>query len=94
MNNYLLYIEWGDAHGRTYASQWKSLDELDNQGKSLIVRSIGWVIAETKDAVTLCPNLSGELNDNMIVCGNNEMTIPKSAIRKRVKLVNGKAGAG
>jgi hypothetical protein len=73
----LVLIEWEDSHHR---SGWTT----DNATASpLLCRSVGWLVAETKQAKVLSANITTE--ENMQRCG--DMTIPQRCIRQVTKLL-------
>lgn len=70
-----IYLEWEDSS--SYASTvWKEREDCTNK-PTVRCKSVGFVIGETKDSITL----AGSLDGGRFVSG--DMTIPKSAIRKR-----------
>jgi len=69
----LVYIEWVDSCGDS--SRWRELDDI-KKDKPVLIRSVGWLLAETQESKTIVPHLSD--SDH----GQGEMTIPKSAIKK------------
>ena len=82
----LVLVEWVDSHS---GRGWENLDNLKANCDLLYCRSVGWLVAKNRDAVTLVSNLSGESNDNVIVNGNGYMTIPARAVRKVTVLRKG-----
>ena len=63
----LLVVEWEDAFGGVRQG-WRALKDMtDGPVKSL---SVGWVLRETLDCITLVPHLSG--TDE----GDGEINIP------------------
>ena len=70
-----IYIEWEDSS--SFAGGVWSIREDCVKSKPCSCKTIGFVISETKDAITL----AGSLDGGKHVSG--DMTIPKSAIRKR-----------
>ena len=71
----LLLIEWDDASHSD--GSWKDRSEYQRRNKPLRCQSIGWVIADTDECMTLCAsrNPYGEWSGDTV--------IPKSFIRKR-----------
>ena len=76
----LLYIEWEDP--TTEHAGWFELipEELDKLSPAL-VKTVGWIIKETKTNITLCSSLIE--GDNMASC---DTTIPKKLINKKINL--------
>lgn len=74
----LLYIEWNDSHS-TAEGTWHVRKEISNCPAK--VRSVGYVLKESKRAITLVSSVSpGEFA--------GDITIPKLAIlkQKRIRL--------
>lgn len=69
----LVYIEWEDCCGD--GGRWRDLDDV-KKDRTVIIRSVGWLVAESEKSKTIDPHLS-DLNH-----GQGEMTIPKSGITK------------
>lgn len=72
----LEYIEWDDSsalNGRV----WNATEHLISVAKQIRCRSIGWVVHETRELVIIAGHHDG--NEDW----SGDMTIPKSAIRKR-----------
>lgn len=83
----IVYVEWVDSVQPQ--PSWRQFDDLsDFDLAPCICVSIGWVIRETDDALSLAISLSDEGTDSMAVSGL--ATIPKTAITKIVT-VNVKA---
>ena len=76
-------IEWYDHWGRTEGG-WMALEEL-GEPKPCIMRSVGWVIKETKDCILLSPDLDDGDHDGFIK-SNHEQCILKCAVLKRTRL--------
>jgi hypothetical protein len=72
----LVLIEWEDSHHRP---GWTT-DTAEAQ--PLICKSVGWIVAETKNAKVLAANITHE--ENMQRCG--DMTIPQRCIRSIKRL--------
>jgi len=73
----LVMVEWVDSHG---SEGWCALDRLAENNQILNCKSVGWVIAESKKAITICPHLSGDDDENVRTCGRGELTIPRVAV--------------
>lgn len=71
----LLYIEWTDSRG-CHAS-WQHVEAIADD-EPCKLRSVGWVIKDTRDHIHLAPHIG---DDPEQVCG--DMIIPKLAITKR-----------
>lgn len=52
-------VEWLD-HCSTKGGQWESFEDICEDLKPLTVHSVGWVIKETKESVTLIPTWHNE----------------------------------
>jgi hypothetical protein len=72
----LVQVEWEDSARPISAWQWIDDYELPN-----IVRcvSVGFLIANTKSAIALAPNLGDTQQERIQACGI--IRIPRSAIR-------------
>jgi hypothetical protein len=70
----LLYVEWAD-HWSGKDSAWYFIEDLELE--PLICRSVGWLVAETKDVLVL----SATLDPNGKT--GQRMNILKSCIKKR-----------
>lgn len=79
----LVLLEWVDSHK---SNDWKDIELLADGCDHLHIRSIGWVIAENDDCITIVPHLSGEKNGNVRVYGCGEMTIPRVAILREEEI--------
>ena len=77
----LVMIEWEDSQRPLAPWQW--VDEYDLPDAVLCV-SVGFLIAKTKDALALAPNL-GDLTQERIQA-SGIIRIPTSAVRRRVDL--------
>ncbi len=76
----LYLVEWEDARG--VQPHWQKLDELVDDGICLI-RSVGWLVrGDLDDPKVLVPHLGVDPDQG---CGH--MTIPASAVRRMVELV-------
>jgi len=71
MAHKILYLEWGDACGQ---SGWLNADDVQ---PPMSVSSIGHLVKETKEYVSLSPGLT---QDGQFM---GYITIPKGWIRKR-----------
>ena len=76
------YVEWRDAYG--VSAQWQEIQDV--KPTVLICCSIGWVVAETEDCLTIVPHMSQTNHDHAEQQGCGDMTIPKSAIVRRVNV--------
>lgn len=71
----LIYVEWTDSRG-CHAS-WQHVEAI-SEDEPCQLRSVGWVINETRSHIHLAPHIG---DDPEQVCG--DMVIPKFAITKR-----------
>jgi len=69
----LIYVEWMDSCSRR--GVWHDLTTFD--GALITCRTIGWLVKETDESVTVAGHYDGES------CFSGGMTIPKVAITKR-----------
>lgn len=73
----LVYIEWLDSSGM-HEGIWHMLDDI-KKCKPIKMRSVGWVLRETKSHVVLVSHLAPSQ-------GRGDMAIPKATITKRKSL--------
>ena len=76
----LAWIEWDDSHS---GRGWQDIETARGNCDALLCRSVGWVIAETRTHVMLAGSVSLGGPDGAVSQVNGEITIPKSAIKKR-----------
>lgn len=76
----LAFVEWTDSTRTVH--EWKYVDAAELRPKLTTCYSIGWLISETDDVVSLLPHIGGdittEMDGNIQGCGH--MIIPKTAI--------------
>ena len=72
----LLYVEWNDAC--SHDNSWMRRDTYERTNRCDEIQSVGWLVAENDQAITLCASRS-TVNNQL----SGDVTIPKSAIRKR-----------
>ena len=72
-------VEWLDAHGGVRTG-WRDMAEIRKR-EPVVALSIGYLVAETKTTITICPHIvtDGEGNAEM---GDGEISIPRSWVRK------------
>lgn len=75
-------IDWHDS--RQPKPNWVFLDDLEDEGPVLCA-SVGWIISETSDTLTLCPNI-GDIGGGKSTQGMGVMEIPTIAILNRTEL--------
>ena len=73
----LKLIEWQDSRG--VSAQWQFISTVKDDNLC-ICNSVGWVIKESKECVTIAPHIGIEIDGDNQVCG--EMHIPKRSILK------------
>ena len=81
----LVRVEWEDSARPVSAWEWVSDYQLP---KAVVCISVGYLVAKTKRAIALAPNLGDLGREEVQACGI--MRIPRSAVRK-VKKIGGKA---
>ena len=81
----LYYIEWIDSYS-PIKQVWERISELETP-QNLICVSVGWIIKQNKDYITICPHISDITNKDFFgeVCGI--MNIPQKAIKKKKILI-------
>lgn len=70
-----VYIEWVDSYGCT--PSWMDLNGYEASLPTM--KTIGWVIYENDNLVSICGNISEE-TEYTLFQGNGIMTIPKRCI--------------
>lgn len=78
MSRPLVVIHWIDSCS---IEGWTSLEEIPLE--PTLVVSVGWILAETENALTLVPHC-GETDGHEAVSGS--MTIPLICIKRRIRL--------
>ena len=68
-------VRWLDSYGPT--GRWLELDEF--HAEELVASSVGWIIAQNKNAIVLVPHLI-DGNERAARQGCGEMTIPRKSI--------------
>jgi len=53
----LFLIEWVDSHS---GRGWQNLDTIEEVCELLHCRSVGWLVKETKNCMTIVSSISGE----------------------------------
>lgn len=76
-------VTWLDSSSHNEWTRLKSLDPEDDMTHD----SVGWVVQETEDRVTLAAHVQTGETDNPALAG--QITIPKCAIVGRWTLVEG-----
>jgi len=77
MRRDLLLVEWWD---HSSSSAWQSEHEVRESAVTpLLVRSVGWIVAETRKQIALAARIS---DDSELGLGNVQM-IMKAAIKSR-----------
>lgn len=69
-------VEWKDATG---CSGWASDGDGEPVGMLMTIRSVGYLLKETKDTLTLCQSIDDSNEEQT----DNRLSIPKSIITKR-----------
>jgi len=79
--NGLELVKWVDSYGAT--PTWTDVDDL---GATLLTcNSVGWVKYEDEDVLVIVPHVADE-TDHTLDQGCGQMTIPKCAVKERLKL--------
>lgn len=71
----LMAIEWIDSCG---PDGWTRTSEVETS--PVVCRSVGWIIAESEEAMTIAPHLGPDSEDPQC---NGAITIPKVCVTKR-----------
>ena len=80
----LVLVEWVDSHSSP--GGWLFIDDIIDREDNLYCRSVGWIVKETEELITLVPHIAGEVNGNLRLSGRGDLTIPCIAITKMVVL--------
>lgn len=72
----LLYLEWLDHCSGSYG--WREPEDYD--AETVLCKTVGWVMAETDEAITLAQSSEGGGKFS------GEFIVVKSCIKRRVKL--------
>lgn len=72
----MIYVEWVDS---CQSHNWQAVEELKSQ-RSLHCFSVGWIVAENKDSITLAANISEKNHPTAFYQCCGVMTIPQKAI--------------
>lgn len=78
----LWLIDWEDAFGCSTA--WAQIENLEVD--HLTCRSVGEIVYEDKRVIVVVPHTSAKDHRHSERQGCGDMTIPKSAIRRRTRL--------
>jgi hypothetical protein len=74
----LIYLEWVDSCGNA-SRVWHNRDEAVECITPLVCRSVGFVVEETRDYLTIAAHAGGDEVSGV-------MSIPKCAIKKRRRI--------
>ena len=77
MSYKLVLIEWVDAHA---GRGWIDIGRIKKADTPLYCRSVGWLVAESKDCKVIVPHISAGENRGTLLQGCGDLTIPKKAI--------------
>ncbi len=79
----LVLIDWLDSHHNR--DGWRVLDE-DEKPEATVCRSVGWLVAESRDAKTIIPHTAGWRGGEGPNQGCGDITIPSCCILRVVEL--------
>lgn len=71
----LVMIEWLDSYG---SSGWQDVSDLG--GRSLLCRSVGWLVKDSDQCKVVAPHLTDAGHDEAPPQANGVMTIPTRAV--------------
>ena len=83
----LVLVEWLDSHA---GRGWQDMDRINAQTVPLYCRSVGWLVAESKDCKTIVPHIAGEKDGDRMMQGCGDLVIPTKAIVKTTNLQTAK----
>lgn len=72
----LYYVEWVALHG--LRREWVPLKDI--KPEEFRCYSVGWLVAESDEAVVLVPHI-GPADENPKINGFGDITIPRSSLR-------------
>lgn len=78
----LVIVEWIDSSS---GEGWRPTDELATQTAPVRCQSVGWVLAETKEAIVLVAHTSGGHNSYREYA-RGDISIPKGCVTRVRKL--------
>ena len=78
-------VEWRDSHA---IAGWQELADID--AAPVRAWSMGWIVAETDDAIVLAPHLAEE---GVPAQGNGMMVIPKGAVISTQEITSSSASS-
>ena len=75
----IIYVEWLDSQG---SGRWQDLQEVIDETKPRVIRSVGWLAHETDDAILLIQNT--DMPNHRLPDVMNHIMILKVAITRRL----------
>lgn len=78
----LYFVEWQDAH--TTEDRWMPIEDVEEQSKPFICRTVGWVTAQTEITVSLTQTCGR--TENSASMYSNTFVIPRGWITTIKKL--------
>ena len=79
----LVLVEWVDSHS---GRGWRTLDELKDECRPLVCRSVGWLVKRANRQVLLVASLNSENEKDLLTNGCSDTVIPTSCITRMVEL--------
>lgn len=77
----LAFVEWRDASGLPDRLQgWTALDDIRGHCRPVVIRSVGWIVADEPQRLVIVPNLTDD------GYGESPTAIPRAWIRRIVRL--------
>ena len=83
----LVRIDWVDSHS---SRGWQQIEDIGEARGGLHCSSVGWLLAEGKETVTIAAHLGLSNDRRTVTQGHSDMTIPRVAITKMRFLVRPK----
>lgn len=74
---HLALVIWRDSAGT--GEKWSQLRDMDNHAPE--IRSVGWVLFDDAEAITLVPHLTISRTSSKAYRGDGGTTIPRSAVQ-------------
>ena len=74
----LVQVKWVDSHS---FDSWVDIEQLKDYSEVVHVVSVGWLVNECKETVTITPHVAFGKGGEISQC-SGDMTIPRVAITK------------
>lgn len=75
----LVLVEWLDSHS---GRGWQEIGRIKEASIPLYCRSVGFLAEDGKDCKVLVPHIAGEKNEDIVLLGSGDISIPTCSIKK------------